>query len=115
MKTTTQEPACANCGNHPSSPPCVCYCPTGCAYTVLLLYPDYLNDTGSQTYLAHERGRNAAEAGARARARAARGASENMGKEGAIDPADFVVLATFEGHLDDVWDPSKDEYVVEDK
>lgn len=68
-------------------------------YTVLLLYPDYLNDTGTQTYLAHVEALDA-NAGielAQRQAIAAQGPQDVEDE----DSDYFAPLAVFKGHLID--------------
>jgi hypothetical protein len=65
----------------------------GRPYSVLLLYPDYLDDTGYQTFFAHVEGRDAAEAVRAARRKAVCAQSEPV-----EDPTDFHPLLVIEGH-----------------
>jgi hypothetical protein len=66
-------------------------------YTVLLLYPDYLNDNGDETYLAHVEAADPREAVTAARQQATdantteRGCSLN-------NPTDMAALIVFPGH-----------------
>jgi len=63
-------------------------------YTVLLLYPDYANENGDGSFLAHVEANSVLEAQAEGQQTAAR--------SGVADPKDFSVLAVFEGHLNDL-------------
>jgi len=67
------------------------------AYTILLCYPDYINDGGSKTYLAHVSATSVVSAQILGQ-RAAQGDCEQI----VDDSNDFCVLAVFEGHLENV-------------
>lgn len=65
-------------------------------YTVILLYPDYMNDTGPETFIAQVEGEDLEEAWVHAQAKAV--VDNDMEFENAED---FAVLATFDGHLEE--------------
>ena len=62
-------------------------------YSVLLLYPDYLDDTGYETFFTHVEGADAAEAVRAAQREAA--SAQGMQVD---DPGDFRPLLVIEGH-----------------
>lgn len=62
-------------------------------YSVLLLYPDYLNDTGTETYYAFVEARDAIDAIAIAKGQAAAEESVDIN-----DPDDFTPLLVTQGH-----------------
>lgn len=66
-------------------------------FTVLLLYPDYVNDSGHETYLAHVEAKSPQQAAFFAKYEAQQ-ANETQVEE----KEDFALLATFEGHLTDL-------------
>lgn len=63
-------------------------------YTVILLYPDYMNDTGQETYITKVEGEDLEDAWIMAQAAAV--VDNDMEFEEADD---FAVLATFDGHV----------------
>jgi hypothetical protein len=66
----------------------------GCQpYSVLLLYPDYLNDTGTETYYAFVEATDPIDAAAVAKGQAAAEDSPDIG-----DPDDFATLLVIQGH-----------------
>ena len=66
-------------------------------YTVLLLYPEYLNDNGDETYLAHVEAANPREAVTVARQEVAEAHTSEYGCS-LNDPADMAALIVFPGH-----------------
>jgi len=64
-------------------------------YTVLLLYPDYMNDNGAETYLAHVEADTVADAIKAAQAQAI--AENSMDVDAAND---FAEVITFPGHIE---------------
>jgi hypothetical protein len=68
-------------------------------YSVLLLYPDYLNDSGTETYYAHVEAADEVAAVARAQALAYEAARDDVtGEPYCEDREDFVPLLVTHGH-----------------
>lgn len=69
------------------------------AYSVLLLYPDYLNDSGSETYFAHVKATSEANAVKAAKRLAKKACTDDVTGECYCDSAnDFVPLLLVTGH-----------------
>lgn len=66
-------------------------------FTVLLLYPDYLNDGEQETYLSHVEALDVAEAIRLAQDEAAKENGLENGEAG-----DFACLCVFAGHQQDI-------------
>jgi hypothetical protein len=66
-------------------------------YTVLLLYPDYMNDNGDETYLAHVEATDPREAVTAARQQAVAANTDEHGCN-LNDPTDMTALIVFPGH-----------------
>jgi hypothetical protein len=67
-------------------------------YTVLLLYPDYLQDQVNDTYFAHVEASNAWEAVSYARNQAVGVGTDAPDGWDYVDPEDFAVLIVIAGH-----------------
>lgn len=65
----------------------------GKLYSILLLYPDYINDSGTETYFAHVRATKDYQAVSRARAQAKKANADTV-----QNADDFTVLLCLEGH-----------------
>ena len=64
-------------------------------YSVLLLYPDYANENGNDTYFAHVETANATDAVEAA-------LQEAYEQNDEISADDFALLAVFDGHLENL-------------
>jgi hypothetical protein len=64
-------------------------------YSVLLLYPDYANENGNDTYLAHVETADATDAFEAAQQQACEQNDD-------IPSDDFALLAIFDGHLENL-------------
>lgn len=69
-------------------------------YTVLLLYPDYMNEGGVETYLAHVTALSRADAITEARIEA----RDLDGNSECDDGDDFAVLMVMSGHIAEIFD-----------
>ena len=67
-------------------------------FTVLLLYPDYMNDGGHETFMTHVEARNVKSAENKAQKEAA----SFEGNSACNDVTDFAVISVIEGHLQDI-------------
>lgn len=64
-------------------------------YSVLLLYPNYANENGNDTYFTHVETANAADAVEATRQEASKQTDD-------CPAADFALLAVFDGHLENL-------------
>lgn len=73
------------------------------AYTVLLIYPDYLaSQYGEEFYMESAEAETPKEAVAKVQQMAVETNIPNGDNEGDIDPVDFAVVAVFEGVVQSV-------------